>query len=77
MDRSSRPKRLYRPTPAAIVEQVEALRRQRFTGKQIATDLGVSPATVSRILRRLGLTGCGIWSRPSRCAATSASIPAR
>jgi transposase InsO family protein len=55
MDRSSRPKRLYRPTPAAIVQQVEVLRRQRFTGKQIAADLGVSPATVSRILRRLGL----------------------
>ena len=55
MDRSSRPKRLYRPTPAAIVEQVEVLRRQRFTGKQIAADLGVSPATVSRIWRRLGL----------------------
>jgi transposase InsO family protein len=55
MDRSSRPKRLYRPTPMAIVEQVETLRRQRFTGKQIADELAVSPATVSRILRRLGL----------------------
>jgi len=55
MDRSSRPKRLYRPTPASIVEQVEALRRQRFTGKQIAANLAISPATVSRILRRLGL----------------------
>src|SRR5258708_10486887 len=55
MDRSSRPKRLYRPTPAAIVEQVEVLRRQRFTGKQIAANLAVSPATVSRILRRLAL----------------------
>ncbi len=55
MDRSSRPKRLYRPTPMAIVEQVAALRRQRFTGKQIAIELAVSPATVSRILRRLGL----------------------
>lgn len=55
MDRSSRPKRLYRPTPVAIVEQVEALRRQRFTGKQIAAELAVSPATVSRVLRRLGL----------------------
>ena len=31
------------------------LRRQRFTGKQIAAELGISPATVSRILRRLGL----------------------
>lgn len=54
-DRSSRPHRLYRPTPAAIVEQVEALRRQRWTGKQIAAKVGVSPATVSRVLRRLGL----------------------
>ena len=54
-DRSSRPHRLRRPTPAATVEKVEALRRQRWTGKQIAAEVGVSPATVSRILRRLGL----------------------
>ena len=26
------------------------------TGKEIATDVGVSPATVSRVLKRLGLT---------------------
>jgi transposase InsO family protein len=55
IDRSSRPRRLYRPTPPAIVERVEALRRQRWTGKQIAAEVGVSPATVSRILKRLGL----------------------
>ena len=55
VDRSSRPHRLHRPTPPAVVEKVEALRRQRFTGKQIAAEVGVSPATVSRILRRLGL----------------------
>jgi transposase InsO family protein len=54
-DRSSRPHRLNRPTPAATVEKVEALRRQRWTGKQIAAEVGVSPATVSRILRHLGL----------------------
>jgi transposase InsO family protein len=54
-DRSSRPHRLYRPTPQAIVDEVAALRRQRCTGKQIAAQVGVSPATVSRILRRLGL----------------------
>ena len=54
-DRSSRPRRLHRPTPAAVVERVEALRRERWTGKQIAAEAGVSPATVSRILRRLGL----------------------
>src|ERR1700675_3737999 len=54
-DRSSRPHRLYRPTPQAIVDKVAALRRQRCTGQQIAVQVGVSPATVSRILRRLGL----------------------
>jgi len=55
VDRSSRPQRLYRPTSAAVAEQVEALRRQRRTGMQIAAEVGVSPATVSRILKRLGL----------------------
>jgi transposase InsO family protein len=54
-DRTSRPHRLHRPTPSRIVEKVEALRRQRWTGKQIAATVNVSPATVSRILRRLGL----------------------
>jgi hypothetical protein len=32
-----------------------AAARQRWTGKQIAAEAGVSPATVSRVLRRLGL----------------------
>jgi transposase InsO family protein len=54
-DRSSRPHRLYRPTPPPVVERIEALRRQRLTGKAIALEVGVSPATVSRVLKRLGL----------------------
>lgn len=54
-DRSSRPHRLYRPTPPSLVERVEILRRQRFTGARIAKETGLSPATVSRVLRRLGL----------------------
>ncbi|MBM3482696.1 MAG: IS481 family transposase [Alphaproteobacteria bacterium] len=54
-ERTSRPHRLYRPTPTPIVERIAALRRQRVTGKQIAAEVGVSPATVSRVLRRLGL----------------------
>ena len=33
----------------------EGLRRQRHTGKQIAAEVGVSAATVSRVLKRLGL----------------------
>jgi transposase InsO family protein len=54
-DRSSRPHRLRQPTPAAIAAKIEVLRRQRFTGKHIAAEVDVSPATVSRILKRLGL----------------------
>lgn len=54
-DRSSRPRRLYRPTPGALVERIEALRRRRWTGQRIAAEVGVSPATVSRVLKRLGL----------------------
>lgn len=56
VDRSSRPHRLNRPTPDETVEAVIALRRQRFTGKHIALELGVSPATVSRVLKRAGLS---------------------
>src|SRR6266849_3458842 len=55
VDGSSRPHRLYRPTPAVTAQQIEILRRQRWTGKQIAQATGVSPATVSRVLKRLGL----------------------
>ena len=55
-DRSSRPHRLRRPTPEAVAARVGALRRQRWTGKAIAAEVGVSPATVSRILRRMGLS---------------------
>src|SRR6202162_4948389 len=54
-DRSSRP--LSSPSQAtpAVRAAVEALRRQRHTGEQIAAEVGVSAATVSRVLRRLGL----------------------
>jgi transcriptional regulator with XRE-family HTH domain len=55
VDRSSRPHRLYRPTPEVSGQQIEVLRRQRWTGKQIAKATGVSPATVSRVLKRRGL----------------------
>jgi transposase InsO family protein len=55
LDRSSRPHRLRQPTPQPVVDEIEQLRRQRWTGKQIAAETGVSPATVSRVLRRLGL----------------------
>lgn len=54
-DRSSRPLSSPSQTVAATYTVIEALRRQRHTGKQIAVEAGVSAATVSRVLRRLGL----------------------
>jgi transposase InsO family protein len=54
-DRSSRPHSSTSQTPQATCAAVEALRRQRYTGQEIAAKLAISPATVSRILQRLGL----------------------
>jgi len=55
-DRSSRPQRLRQPTPPEVIERIESLRRQRMPGQEIAATVGVSPATVSRVLKRLGLS---------------------
>ncbi len=55
LDRSSRPRRMPRQTPADLVSRVASLRRQRWPGCRIAQELALSPATVSRILRRLRL----------------------
>lgn len=54
-DRSSRPLSSPSQTPQATCDAVEALRRQRYTGAQIASQLAISAASVSRILRRRGL----------------------
>jgi transposase InsO family protein len=43
-------------TPLATRDAVETLRRQRRTQQHIAEALGLSPATVSRILRARGLS---------------------
>jgi len=61
-DRSSRPRRLRRPTPVAIVEKVEAPRRQRWTGRQIAAEVGsrrrpFSTCTMPLITRRSSTRG--------------------
>ena len=55
-DRSSRPRRMRRPTPAHVVERIVHLRRHRLTGVRIASATGVSTATVSRVLKRAGLS---------------------
>ena len=54
-DRSSKPLSSPGQTAPATCAAVETLRRLRYTGTQIASELGISAATVSRILRRLGL----------------------
>ena len=56
VDHSSRPKKLRQPTPQVVVDRIVALRRKRLTGKHIAIEVGVSPATVSRVLKRAGLS---------------------
>jgi transposase InsO family protein len=55
-DRSSRPIVMPGMTEQAVAERIVALRRQRLTGKHIAMEVGVSPATVSRVLKRAGLS---------------------
>ncbi|MER9307686.1 leucine zipper domain-containing protein, partial [Mesorhizobium sp. M0496] len=56
IDRSSRPARMPQATATSIAERIVALRRQRWTGSHIAMEVGVSPATVSRVLKRAGLS---------------------
>jgi transposase InsO family protein len=55
-DRSSKP--LLSPSQIALstADAVESLRRQRCTQEQIAMQLGISKASVSRILNRRGLS---------------------
>ena len=55
-DRSSRPHRLRDATPAEVVARIEALRRQRLRMVAIAEEVGVSLATVGRLLRARGLS---------------------
>jgi transposase InsO family protein len=56
VDRSSRPHRLRCALSETTVARIIALRRKRWTGKHIAMETGVSPASVSRVLRRAGLS---------------------
>jgi transposase InsO family protein len=56
VDRSSRPHRISRQVGIILVEEIIRLRRRRQTGHQIASRVGLSPATVARILGREGLS---------------------
>jgi transposase InsO family protein len=54
-DRSSAPKRIPHRTPAERVRVIELLRRLRMTAAEIAEVLRMPLATVSAILKRIGL----------------------
>jgi transposase len=55
-DHSSRPHHSPRQTSSVFVEKVLALRRLSYNGWRIGRELGLSPSTVSRILRRARLS---------------------
>ena len=55
-DRSSKPLSSPSQISLATADAVELLRRQRRTQEHIAGDLGISKASVSRILGRRGLS---------------------
>src|SRR5712671_866419 len=55
-DRSSKPLSSPSQTSPATADTIEALRRQRRTQQHIAGELGISKASVSRILNRRGLS---------------------
>ena len=55
-DRSSKPRSSPSQIPLATADAVESLRRQRRTQEHIAAELAISKASVSRILKRRGLS---------------------
>ena len=55
-DRSSRPLSSPNQIPLATADAVENLRRERRTQEHIAAEIGISKASVSRILKRRGLS---------------------
>ena len=54
-ERSCRPHRSPRATSAAVVVEIERLRRQRWTALQIAEAVQLGRSTVARLLGRVGL----------------------
>jgi transposase InsO family protein len=65
-DRSSRPKRSPRRTPAPIERKIEYLRRRHKLGPaRIAYRLDLAPSTVHRVLARRGLNRLSWMDRPT------------
>jgi transposase InsO family protein len=66
-DRSSKPHSSPSQTPPVTCNVIESLRRQRCTQAQIADRVGYSQATVSRVLKRCGLSLlCALEPQPPR-----------
>jgi len=55
LDRSSAPKRVHSCTAPERVEAIEALRRIRLRGPEIAELLEMATSTISAVLKRIGL----------------------
>jgi transposase InsO family protein len=65
-DRRSDPRRMPRRTPLQLREEIERLRRRRFTAYRIARRLGLPLSTVSRILQQRGLGRLRLLEPPER-----------
>jgi transposase len=76
-DRSSRPHSSPSRKAPAVCAAVEVLRRQRHTGEQIAAEVGVSSAAVSRILKRLGLNRLSALEPAELTRRYERAVPAR
>lgn len=63
-DWSSRPRTSPTAISSGIVVEIDRLRRRRLTGAEIADIVGVSPATVSRTLKLLGLSNLSAVDAP-------------
>ena len=68
LDRSSRPRRSPRALTPQDQGELEALRRQRWPLWRIALHAGRGIATVSRCMRRLGLSRLNSLEPPARVA---------
>jgi transposase len=64
MDKSSRPARSPRSIDPSVALTIVELRRKLFLQTRIASYMGVSKATVSRVLRRAGLSRLSCCRRP-------------
>lgn len=66
LDRSSRPRRCPRKTPAKVEKRIVRLRRTKKLGPaRIGPIVGVAPSTVRRVLERHGLQRLSWMDRPT------------